>query len=261
MIKTTLINIDPVKEQIKQKLIEKYDNTIYLNVSSIDLKLDITEVLKEYTERNNIDTPKIYITPEAYAKMRKLVDATSTEVGWYGTVQQMPGLNRTYLINDIIVYPQIVAGATCEQDEDKMFEFEMSLTTEQVNTKRFQGHSHVNMGVGPSAVDEQFYQDLLTQVTDYFIICVTNKRNEYTVRFYDVENNLLYSGLDIEVITDSGTTMEDWYTDMRNNLRNRTYTLPANPINNKDDDDFYDSYLFSSQYYKAANKQKYKRGK
>ena len=152
--------------------------------------------------------------------MRKLVDDNTTEIGWYGTVTQMPGLN-SYVIDDILVYPQTVTSTTCEQDNERIFEFEMSLTTEQVNHKRFQGHSHVNMGVTPSGVDEQFYQDLLSQVQDYFIICVTNKRNEYTVRFYDIANNILYTDIKIQVLLENGTDVESWLEDTKEQLKTR----------------------------------------
>ena len=167
--------------------------------------------------------------------MRMLVDQMSTEVGWYGTVTKCPGLQETYVIEDILVYPQKVTGATCEQDETKMFDFEMSLTTEQVNSKRFQGHSHVNMGVTPSGVDEQFYQDLLTQVNDYFIICITNKKNDYTVRFYDVENNILYTDLELKVLLDDGTDTNNWFTLVKDQVANKSIVTvdPNKPGNFK----------------------------
>ena len=221
-----LINLNPVKDIIREKLIEKYNSTTFMNTSKINLTIDIADVLNDYIEAKQIKEPTIYITPNAYLKMRKLVDATSSEIGWYGTVSEYPGLERVYLIDDIIVYPQTVTGATCEQDESKMFEFEMSLTTEQVNKKRFQGHSHVNMGVTPSGVDEAFYQDLLTQVTDYFIIVVTNKRNEYTVRFYDIQNNVLYSDLPILLLLEDGSDLNLWYTEAVRNLQDKKIELP-----------------------------------
>ena len=188
-----------------------------------------------YINARSLTPPTIYISANAYVKMRMLVDQMSTEVGWYGTVTKCPGLQETYVIEDILVYPQTVTGATCEQDETKMFDFEMSLTTEQVNTKRFQGHSHVNMGVTPSGVDEQFYQDLLTQVTDYFIICITNKKNDYTVRFYDVENNILYTDVPIQLIQNDGSLYLDWYETNKEQVKEHTYTAqttkPTFPIN------------------------------
>lgn len=219
-MKKQLINLQPVKDRVREKLLEKYDSTLYMNTSTVRVELDIKEILETYIEEQQVAEPEVYITPDAYIKMRKLVDDNTTEIGWYGTVTQMPGLNA-FVIDDILVYPQTVTGVTCEQDDDRIFEFEMSLTTEQVNHKRFQGHSHVNMGVTPSGVDEQFYQDLLSQVQDYFIICVTNKRNEYTVRFYDIANNILYTDLKIKVLLENGTDVDGWFEDTKSQLKNR----------------------------------------
>jgi hypothetical protein len=220
-MKKQLINLAPIKESVKEKLLEKYNNTIFMNTDVVDIKIDIKEILEQHIAAKNLTEPSIYITADAYIKMRKLVNDTSTEIGWYGTVTKQPGLDEVYIIDDIIVYPQRVTGVTCEQDDDKMFNFEMSLTTEQVNHKRFQGHSHVNMGVTPSGVDEQFYRDLLTQVNDYFIITVTNKREEYTTRFYDIANNIVYSDLPIKVLTENGSILDAWYEDAKKQLVNR----------------------------------------
>lgn len=251
-MKKQLINLAPVRELVKHKLIEKYDSTTFMNTDSIDIKLDIKEILDAHIQEKHLIEPKIFITTDAYVKMRKLVDDTSTEIGWYGTVTKAPGFESVYIIEDILVYPQKVTGATCEQDDDKMFEFEMSLSMEQVNHKRFQGHSHVNMGVTPSGVDEQFYQDLLTQVNDYFIITITNKRNEYTVRFYDIENNILYSELPIEVLLSNGSALSNWYNESKEKLSNRTVitntTVPYK--NNKSTYDAFDQMkMFSGNPY------------
>ena len=258
-----LINLQPIKSIIKEKLIEKYDSTLYMNTNRIDIQLDIKDILEAYIAEKQLIEPKIYITTEAYCKMRKLVDDTRTEIGWYGTVTKVPGLNSTYVIEDILVYPQKVTGATCEQDEDRMFEFEMSLTTEQVNAKRFHGHSHVNMGVTPSGVDESFYQDILTQVEDYFIICITNKSNQYTVRFYDVQNNILYTDLKIDILNDEGTSLDHWYEETKKCLKEPVARVSANIervssptidrlFNDTDDDDddgYYNPYWES--YYRG----------
>lgn len=227
-MKKQLIDLAPMKDDIRAKLVEKYDSTVYMNTDTIDVRVDIKSLLEEYMSNRNLVEPTVYITGDAYVKMRHLVDKTSTEIGWFGTVTKMPNLPETYIIDDILVYPQTVSGATCEQDEDRMFEFEMSLTTDQVNRKRFQGHSHVSMGVTPSGVDENFYKDLLTQVNDYFIILVTNKRNEYHIRFYDKANNLLYTEVPIHLILDDGTEINSWYEEAEKKLSKPEYHYPVN---------------------------------
>jgi len=279
-MKKQLINLNPVKEQVKEKLLEKYNETLFMNTTKIELKLDIEDMLEEYIEQQNIVEPTIYITPNAYIKMRMLVDKSDKEIGWYGIVNEMPGLQATYIIEDIVVYPQRVTGVTVEQDEDRMFEFEMSLTTEQVNHKRFHGHSHVNMGTSPSGVDESFYQDLLSQVTDYFIITITNKRNEYTTRFYDVANNILYTDVPIHLIQDDGSLYLDWYETNKEQVKEHTYTTtqttkPTFEINKSKtktptktkqkqtsifdyEDDYWDDYFWDPNLYDYITPEAYK---
>lgn len=273
----SLINLEPVREQVRAKLLEKYDSTIYMNTSSVDIKVDVKEILEQYIEEKHLEEPTIYITTEAYVKLRKLVDDTTTEIGWYGTVTKMPGFESVYVIDDIIVYPQVVTGATCVQDDDRVFEFELSLSTDQVNRKRFHGHSHVNMGVTPSGVDEQFYQDILTQVEDYFIIMVTNKSGNYYTRFYDMQNNILYTSIPVQVMLDDGIALEHWYDDAtQNNLKEHTYTVPVKAGADKknfqgsifdspyDDYDYdpYESYADRyTRYYESTKQEKRKPGR
>lgn len=277
MTSKSLINLEPVREQVRTKLLEKYDSTIYMNTSSVDIKIDVKEILEQYIADKQLEEPKIYITAEAYVKLRKLVDDTTTEIGWYGTVTKMPGFESVFVIDDILVYPQTVTGATCVQDDDRVFEFELNLSTDQVNRKRFHGHSHVNMGVTPSGVDEQFYQDILTQVDDYFIVMITNKSGAYYTRFYDMQNNILYTGIPVQVMLDNGIALEHWYDDAtQNNIKEHTYIAPIKPGADKKNfqnsifDNPYDDYEYNpyesyadryARYYESTKLDKRKPGR
>ena len=277
MTSKSLINLEPVREQVRAKLLEKYDSTIYMNTSSVDIKIDVKEILEQYIADKQLEEPKVYITAEAYVKLRKLVDDTTTEIGWYGTVTKMPGFESVFVIDDILVYPQTVTGATCVQDDDRVFEFELNLSTDQVNRKRFHGHSHVNMGVTPSGVDEQFYQDILTQVDDYFIVMITNKSGAYYTRFYDMQNNILYTGIPVQVMLDNGIALEHWYDDAtQNNIKEHTYTVPIKPGADKKNfqnsifDNPYDDYEYNpyesyadryARYYESTKLDKRKPGR
>ena len=277
MTSKSLINLEPVREQVRTKLLEKYDSTTYMNTSSVDIKIDVKEILEQYIADKQLEEPKVYITAEAYVKLRKLVDDTTTEIGWYGTVTKMPGFESVFVIDDILVYPQTVTGATCVQDDDRVFEFELNLSTDQVNRKRLHGHSHVNMGVTPSGVDEQFYQDILTQVDDYFIVMITNKSGAYYTRFYDMQNNILYTGIPVQVMLDNGIALEHWYDDAtQNNIKEHTYTAPIKPGADKknfqnsifdnpyDDYDYdpYESYADRyARYYESTKLDKRKPGR
>lgn len=277
MTSKSLINLEPVREQVRAKILEKYDSTTYMNTSSVDIKIDVKEILEQYIADKQLEEPKVYITAEAYVKLRKLVDDTTTEIGWYGTVTKMPGFESVFVIDDILVYPQTVTGATCVQDDDRVFEFELNLSTDQVNRKRFHGHSHVNMGVTPSGVDEQFYQDILTQVDDYFIVMITNKSGAYYTRFYDMQNNILYTGIPVQVMLDNGIALEHWYDDAtQNNIKEHTYTVPIKPGADKKNfqnsifDNPYDDYEYDpyesyadryARYYESTKLDKRKPGR
>jgi hypothetical protein len=253
-MKKRLINLQPVKDKVREKLIEKYNTTEFINMTdTIDVKVDVKDILEEYMQERNVSEPQVFITAEAYIKMRTLVDKTTSEIGWYGFVNKLPGLDSTYVIEDIIVYPQTVTGATCEQDEDRLFEFEMSLTTEQVRARRFQGHSHVNMGVTPSGVDENFYQDLLSQVRDYYIILVTNKRSDYHIRFYDMENNIMYTDIELKVLLDNGTGVDQWYQEAIDNNLSKPTPIVSNRIGNSN---FQGSIFDDENWYKKEDNDK-----
>lgn len=207
----TLKDLTPIKELIKAKALEEVDALASVDTSYATLRISIQDIIKEYLESKNIPDPRWYVTATAYTKMKMLVQKHSKEIGWYGTVEKHP--NNQYIINDIIVYPQHVSGATCEQDESKIFDFEMSLTTEQVNTRRFQAHSHVNMATSPSVTDETFYNQLMNQVTDYFMIAILNKSGSIYTRFYDIEHNIIYTDVPIWVIDESGVCIDKWVKD------------------------------------------------
>ena len=221
-----LLSAVNIKDKLKERILENLDTYLSIDRNNVyHLNMSVADLVKEYLDEKNLEEPKLFITSTAFAKMNMLIQSTSTEIGWYGIVEPHQDIN-TYIITDIIVYPQIVTGATVEQDEDKMFEFEMNLTDDQVNNKRFHGHSHVNMGVTPSTTDETFYQEILSQVNDYFIILIKNKRNEQTVRFYDIVNGVYYSDLPIYIIDEQGNNLNDWYDDMLENNVSK-YTPPT----------------------------------
>lgn len=224
-----LLSAVNIKDKLKNRILENLDT--YLSIdknNTYHLNVDVADLVNEYLTEKKLEEPKLYITSTAFTKMNLLIQDTSTEIGWYGIVEPHQDIN-TYIITDIVVYPQIVTGATVEQDEDKMFEFEMNLTDDQVNNKRFHGHSHVNMGVTPSTTDETFYQELLSQVNDYFIILIKNKRNEQTVRFYDIVNGVYYSNLPISIIDEQCNNLNDWYDNMLDTNITK-YTPPVRTV-------------------------------
>ena len=108
------------------------------------------------------------------------------------------------------MYPQHVSGATVESHDEDYPQWLMTLKDDEINNLRLQGHSHVNMGVTPSGVDEVYYETLLSQVKDYYIIMVINKNYSMTLRLYDIENNLMFEDIPLYKIVEKNAA-KDWY--------------------------------------------------
>lgn len=189
---------------------------------------------------------KIIFENEAYRRMWALVHYCSSEVGWYGSVKREGNI---FTIKDVYLYPQLVSGATVEQDDEKEPAWREALTDEQYNTRRFQGHSHVNMGTAPSGVDEAFYKGILQNCRDFFIFGIFNKRKESYWKIYDVENNIMYENADIDVefyCTDEDTWAAEQVEKYVERKKQPTYYQ-----NGYSEENFADWY---KSYYRGGNK-------
>ena len=147
------------------------------------------------------DKAKVFFTEEAYLKMWALIDGFSTEVGWRGIVErgETPG---EYVVSDILVYPQVVTGATITPDQEEEMNWMNGLDFEVFSKLRMQGHSHVNMGATPSGTDESYYRSISAQLRDedFFIFMIWNKKGDRYVQIYDLKKNLIYDKEDVECV-------------------------------------------------------------
>lgn len=145
---------------------------------------------------------ELRFTEVAWYKMQALVRECDKEVGWHGIARRLeePGKDA-YLIEDIFVYPQMVTGATIMTNQAGYEEWLKELPDEAFNNMRMQGHSHVNMGVSPSATDISLYDRTLQQAEDtaFQVFLIWNKRNEHYIKIYDMAKNVLFENGDITI--------------------------------------------------------------
>lgn len=187
------------------EMIAKYQEEFYEHLRSAKLQDGKFEFKK------TLDAPKekatLHFTINAYLKMTRLVQAFTTEVAWHG-VAYRDG-DKNYCIRDIIVYPQSVTGTTVNTDQEKYEEWMMGLDDETFNNLRMQGHSHVNMATSPSGVDLDHQRRILDMLEGdmFYIFLIWNKKDERTVKIYDLKDNLLYENADINVLIDG---LEDY---------------------------------------------------
>lgn len=140
--------------------------------------------------------PRIIFETSAFDKMRALVRECDKEIAWHGVVRQE---DNVFIVEDILLYPQRITSTTVEAEEDKYSQWMVNLDDETHSKLRLQGHSHVNMGVIPSGIDEKYYDELMDHTEDYYIVMILNKKHEYMLRLYDIPNNVIFEKLLLEV--------------------------------------------------------------
>lgn len=151
------------------------------------------------TEVKVVETivPYILISPNALNKMRVYVDTCPDEIGWLGTCERVD--NQIY-IDDVFLFDQEVHGATTEITPEGLSDFAMEIMqkpdgVEIWNSIKMWGHSHVNMGVTPSAQDNSQMLTFREGGHDWFIRIIANKKGELKVDLYDYEHGIIYLDL------------------------------------------------------------------
>ena len=155
----------------------------------------------------------IRFTESAWLKMQVLVNETDKEIAWNGTARRGDDPEKDeYIIDDILVYPQRITGTTVQSEHAEYDAWQYMLPDEIFNNLRFQGHSHVNMGVTPSGTDLTLYSDLLSMLKEdmFYIFMIWNKRGEKMIKLYDMKKNVLFETADctVEVIREPGGIYE-----------------------------------------------------
>jgi hypothetical protein len=158
-----------------------------------------TNYFKQDTRPTSIEMiscgiPTIYVTPIANAKMQHYVDIVADEVGWLGIVEELE--SGDYLIEDVYLFEQRVSTATTEITEDALATFATEMLKrddgmEIMNKLRFWGHSHVNMGTGPSAQDDSQMDTFESSGHDFFIRGIYNKKGEVNLCVYDYARGVI----------------------------------------------------------------------
>lgn len=210
---------DELLQKIQEEFIEKVKST-----KMFDGKLEYSRTFKW---EGDDDRATVYLSSVAFAKMNSLIQQFSDEVAWHGVVHRDEQDPSIFRITDILVYPQVVTGATVNTDQEKYQTWLYSFDDDVFNNIRMQGHSHVNMSVSPSGVDTTHQEKILEQISDddYYIFMIWNKRYEHFVRIFDLKNNTLYETADVDVyIGDDGVDLRAFLDYAKEIVTTRVYT-------------------------------------
>lgn len=217
IIKMTSQNLDEIRRDFEEAL---------KGVKLSDGKINFTKTFSNIQRKANL-----YFTELAYLKMLTLVREFDKEVAWHGIAHRCEDEEDAYIISDILVYPQEVTGATVNTDQEKYQMWLMNHEDDVFNNIRMQGHSHVNMGTTPSSVDTSLYDRILEQLDDdmFYIFLIWNKRNEKTIKIYDLAKNVLFETADVTVsVREDDIGMERFLKEAKEMVQDKKYA-PAKP--------------------------------
>ena len=164
-----------------------------------------------YKEKENAS---LVFTTQAFAKMTRLIQSFDCEIAWHASCTRDEEDPSVFRVDDILVYPQEVTGVTVTMDEEKYGAwFQQGLMDEDERFDRihFQGHSHVNMATNPSSTDLDHQKEILSQLkkNGWYIFMIANKKFEYNIWIFDLENNVLYETADVDMlIGDDGLDLD-----------------------------------------------------
>lgn len=200
-----------INEDQKNLLLEdfkKFLDKLRSNEDKVKYDIKIDKVLEQ-----QITKPIIFFTKLAKDKMVYLVDKCNKEVAWHGLVT-FDEAENTYVIEDIIVYPQTATSTTVTTDDAEIANWFNSLDDEIFFKIRLQGHSHVNMGTSPSNTDITYYNQLLQNLgdDDYYIFMILNKKNSLFINIYDYAQNVIFETNDIIIqYEEELDPLAEWY--------------------------------------------------
>ena len=198
------------------------------------------------------DKARVSFTPLAWRKQKRLIADFYTEVGWHGVCKRDPEDPAHFIVEDIIVFPQAVTGATVTPSQEEYDMWKGMLPDDQFNNLRFHGHSHVNMDVSPSGTDTTYQKKLsdgiegadfteeerkavLEEMGDscFYVFMILNKSGKFWIRIRDMFYNIEYSSNEIEVIHEEeidelGVFIADAKSKVHSGTSYNNKTSPAN---------------------------------
>lgn len=186
----------------------------------------------------------ILFSEKAYDKMNYLIAHCDVEIAWLGSVVET---ENCYYVEDVYIFEQEVTGGEAELKGQDIGDFVLKYMEEhgdeagmELNNKlRFWGHSHVNMGVGPSGTDNNTIKELFNKDMDFFIRAIGNKRGEMKIDLYrhfhcrQLEEPMMMEWLDTAwaVHTEARTVDAGFHEEMVEKVKRKSYASRSSSPN------------------------------
>ncbi len=128
---------------------------------------------------------KVYLSIQAYQKMRLWVEMAKGEISWLGSVSELKdqdGIFEAFLIEDIHLLKQTCSSANTVLDDQSVGQFLTEMVMKNQDTSKIKAwiHSHASMKCFWSNIDEECIRNLAN--SSYVISIVTNKDGDILAR-------------------------------------------------------------------------------
>jgi hypothetical protein len=203
---------------------------------------------------DEIEPPIVFYSIEAKQTIDHIVASTNYEAAWFGLVEELA--EGEFLVYKIYIPHQTVTSASVDVESDAVARVVNEVLDENEDPAklRYHGHSHVNMDVEPSSVDQEHMLDYI-QEADWFIRGIYNKKGASRVDVFDKRVQLAHQKVETEIYEFAQT--DEWYHKLdaviKSHINKRVYTpytaakrsapWPNPKYNNRFDDEEEESYL------------------
>lgn len=150
--------------------------------------------------------PRVLFKSSAYSDLKHMLStkfASQKEFMFVGEITR-EGLN--FIVEKFVLAPQEKNSATYVETDDDRYPGWLAENYHPKDRKkvRLHGHSHVNMGVTPSGVDNNMISRMMSYVSDYYIQLIVNLREEFTINLFDKISNIIYYEIEPQIILENG---------------------------------------------------------
>lgn len=187
----------------------------------------------EILDKNKICAPTVRIPFNILEEIKFIVDHESEEIGWYGTVKELPG--NIYEIGEIFIPEQERNGGTCELSAEGLNNITSKIIKnpklsneekeDKINSIAFWGHSHVNFGVSPSSQDIDNAKKHSGK--PYLIAARFNKAGNIRIDFFDFKRGLLFNDVTLEC---AWAISPERQNSILNDIKNNVKKLKPKPL-------------------------------
>ena len=172
--------------------------------------------------------PTVWFLPDAYAKIKHIVNRCNEEVGWIGLVESD---GHDVMVIDVEVPAQEVNGATCEISAAGNAEAMNALFDR--NEKEWPkayighwGHSHVNMGVSPSGQDIETALEYGGNNDAVWVMSIHNKKGDMRADIYDFGSNKFLDQANVEILAPDYPWQKSLNDTIDKNVRKKVWPQP-----------------------------------